>query len=235
MTLCSELALVKNCDEAVFARCLRCRSWGCDSCAEMRRSLLMAQAHAGAPNRFMTLTVNPSVGESPTDRRRLLSLAFANLVKRIRRLKPKVEFEYLAACEETKAGEPHLHVLVRSPYLPQSWISDQMRDLLDSPIVDIRAINSAKKAVQYVAKYITKAPAQFAAFKRYWMSRNWLPEGWADWEPDTPTAVKWRVVGRSLGELLAIASRAAVPWRKWSKETYVLYPTGSFEPFLEGP
>jgi len=235
LTLCSELALVKNCDEAVFARCLKCRSWRCDGCAEMRRNLLMAQAAAGQPLRFLTLTVNPAVGESPTDRRRLLSLAFNKLMKRIRRRFPNVEVAYLAVVEETKQGEPHLHVLLRGPYIPHGFISEVMDELISAPVVDIRRVKGTREIVRYLAKYITKAPAQFAAYKRYWMSRNWLPEGWAEWEPDTPTSVKWHVVGRSLSDLLAIASRAAIPWRRWSKETYVLYPTGSFEPFMEGP
>jgi hypothetical protein len=80
---------------------------------------------------------------------------------------------YMACAEETKAGEPHLHILLRAPFIPQQWISEQMEDLIQSPIVWIERIKSTKSAIAYVSKYVAKAPAQFGKSKRYWMSRHW--------------------------------------------------------------
>jgi hypothetical protein len=80
---------------------------------------------------------------------------------------------YFAFLERTKRGEPHLHILLRLPFVPQDWLSEQMQDLLRSPVVWIEAIKGAPHAVAYVTKYITKAPAQWGNKKRYWQSRNW--------------------------------------------------------------
>lgn len=80
---------------------------------------------------------------------------------------------YLAFLERTKRGEPHLHILIRAPYIPQDWLSEQMTDLLGSPVVWIEAIKGSKHAIAYVTKYVTKAPAQWGNKKRYWQSRNW--------------------------------------------------------------
>lgn len=83
------------------------------------------------------------------------------------------KLHYMAFLERTKLGEPHLHILLRSPYVPQDWIAEQMADLVGSPVCDIRQIRSTRAAVYYVTKYVTKEPAQFGKTKRYWLSRDW--------------------------------------------------------------
>jgi|tagenome__1003787_1003787.scaffolds.fasta_scaffold20982148_5 hypothetical protein len=82
-----------------------------------------------------------------------------------------MRLHYMAFAEETKKGEPHLHILLRMPFIPQKWLSLQMDELLKSPIVWIEQIKGVKGAIAYVTKYVTKAPAQFGRSKRYWMSR----------------------------------------------------------------
>lgn len=78
---------------------------------------------------------------------------------------------YMAFAEETKQGEPHLHILLRTKYIPQRWLSQQMAELLNSPVLWIEKIKSVKSTIAYVAKYVTKAPAQFGKSRRYWVSR----------------------------------------------------------------
>lgn len=78
---------------------------------------------------------------------------------------------YMAFCEETAKGEPHLHILLRCKYIPQRWIAQQMQDMINSPIVWIEKIKGTKAAIAYVSKYLTKAPAQFGKSRRYWCSR----------------------------------------------------------------
>lgn len=80
---------------------------------------------------------------------------------------------YMAFLEKTQRGEPHLHILLRCPFIPQDWISEQMGQMIGSPICWIEQIHNTKHAVRYVTKYITKAPAQFGTGKRYWISRGW--------------------------------------------------------------
>ncbi len=85
--------------------------------------------------------------------------------KRIKKL------HYMAFAEETENGEPHLHILLRTVFIPQAWISEQMREIISSPITWIEKIKGPKAAIAYVTKYVTKAPAQFGKSRRYWVSR----------------------------------------------------------------
>lgn len=85
--------------------------------------------------------------------------------KRIKKL------HYMAFAEETENGEPHLHILLRTVFIPQAWISQQMREIIASPITWIEKIKGARSAIAYVTKYVTKAPAQFGKSRRYWISR----------------------------------------------------------------
>lgn len=117
-----------------------------------------------APERRWTLTGQARTPEREAQVRRITSKTEAKKCESI---------PYFAFLERTKRGEPHLHILLRTPFIPQDWLSEQMRDLMGSPIVWIEAIKGAKHAVAYVTKYITKAPAQWGNKKRYWRSRNW--------------------------------------------------------------
>jgi len=173
MSLCREWTVVKHVDPFRYAKPLKCRSWGCELCAPDRKRQLMALAAAGEPTRFLTLTVNPNVGESQENRLRLLAGAWRICVKRLRRMARYESLQFLAVVEETKAGEPHLHILLRCPYIPHSLLSGWMHELLGARIVDIRAIHSQRSIVRYVAKYITKAPKQFGSAKRYWTSQHY--------------------------------------------------------------
>jgi hypothetical protein len=91
----------------------------------------------------------------------------ATKAKRIRKI------HYMAFVEETEAGEPHLHIMLRTVFIPQRWLSQQMDDLLSSPIIWIEKIKGVRSAIAYVTKYVTKAPAQFGKSRRYWLSRHY--------------------------------------------------------------
>jgi len=212
MTLCREWTLVKDLVDYRYAKPLPCRSWRCELCAPVRRTQLMAQAASGNPVRFLTLTVNPHYGNDPESRLRALSAAWRTCVKRLRRQYGKHSVEYLAVVEETKAGEPHLHILLRSPYIPQRLISSIMGELIDSPIVDIRKIKNAKEVVRYVAKYITKAPAQFGTAKRYWSSSRY-DEGRDAFRKERPESIlPWVLVRENI---LAIV-------QQWTRDSYAV-------------
>lgn len=201
MTLCREFTLVKEWRGKTFCKPLTCRSWGCEYCAPMRKRRLMAQAASGVPTRFLTLTINPTVGANPDERLQLLSHAWRTCVKRLRRQYGERNIEYLAIVEATKRGEPHLHILLRAPYIPQSLISSIMGELIDSPIVDIRRIKGSRQIIQYVAKYVTKSPHHFGTGKRYWSSYRWeIP---TDPNPDREDyfATKWRLDHRHISNV----------------------------------
>ena len=88
--------------------------------------------------------------------------------------KAKPDFDWFGFVERTKRGEPHFHILLRSGFIPQDWISEQMQRLVASPIVWIERIKNTSHAVWYVTKYVGKAPAKFGNLKRYWKSKRWL-------------------------------------------------------------
>jgi len=228
VTICREWSLVKLQDPERHIRPLYCRSWGCEVCAPRRRTGLMAKAAAGNPSRFITLTVNPRIGENPDARLLLLANAWRNTCKRIKRRWPDKPFSYLAIVESTKAGEPHLHILWRGPYVPQKFLSDCMAELIESPIVDIRKIKGLKEVIRYVAKYVTKNPHHFGTGKRYWSSQDWEPKADTtdDGEPKAEPA--WQVMREDVFTLV---------WR-WSHEGFAARKEGNdgiYAIFIEQP
>lgn len=93
---------------------------------------------------------------------RITSQVKAGKVKRL---------HYMAFVEATEKGTPHLHILLRTKYIPQRWLSQQMQELINSPIVWVEKIKGASGAIKYVTKYVTDAPAQYGKSRRYWTSR----------------------------------------------------------------
>jgi len=212
MTLCKEWTLVKDLGEIRYAKPLPCRSWLCETCYEMRRSQLMAQAASGEPIRFLTLTVNPDFLNSPEERCLALARAWRIVVKRLRRKYGPESCEYLAVVEQTKQGEPHLHILLRSPYVPQRLLSTWMAEIIAAPIVDIRRIRNQKEVVRYVAKYLTKAPHKFATCKRYWSSTHY-DLGKTDYRKRRPESIiKWALLREPISLVI----------ERWIHESYAV-------------
>lgn len=173
MTICREWLLHREGPYQAQAKLLTCNSWTCDYCQPNRKRRLLAQAASGEPQRFITLTIDPHQYSSPEERCLKLAWAWRTIIKRLRREHKDADIQYLAVVEATKKGEPHLHILFRGPYVPQWQLSQYMRELVNSPIVDIRKVKNVNDAVRYVAKYITKKPEQFGSCKRYWQSRDY--------------------------------------------------------------
>ena len=193
MTVCGGWSIVNARGPAVRAITLWCRSWSCPDCAPKRRARLKRQAMSGKPTKFVTLTIKEDAAKSVEEQALLLSDAFRKLIKRWRRHKPGQEVEFCAVFEPTKAGRPHLHVMLRAPYTRQDWLSRQMKDLLDSPIVDIRAITDRRKVARYVAKYITKSNVRFGSAKRYWFSPKYQLDEKPHRDPGDEWGSGWRV------------------------------------------
>ena len=113
--------------------------------------------------------------------------------RRICRRQGIKRFPYFCVFEATKAGEPHLHILARMPYVDQAWLSVQMAALIDAPICDIRAVKSARHVAYYLAKYVGKDPHHFGTCKRYWTTRDWRVEYPVPEEPDPIWTDLWYV------------------------------------------
>jgi len=127
----------------------------------------------------------------------------ANQIKRL---------NYMAFAEETENGEPHLHILLRTVFIPQEWISQQMRQIINAPIVWIERIKSAKTAIAYVSKYVTKAPAQFGKSRRYWVSRWYQLIKYERTKRSLYDRINTRVVFQDFSELvLEIVQHRLIP------------------------
>jgi len=199
--LCSEASLVNHGCGKVRAVTLRCRAWSCDLCLPWRRGRLTGLAKDGAPNAFITLTVNPVSGVDPEARARALVDAWRIVVRRAKARYGYKTIPYLAVFEATKNGEPHLHILARVKWLDQKWLSDQMGELIGAPIVDIRRVHSSRHVAHYVAKYIGKGPGKFGTCKRYWCTRDWMLEPKPKAKLDITWGSMWFIVEQSVGSL----------------------------------
>lgn len=170
MSVCGGWSLVHHQNGDSRAISLWCRAWTCPDCFWRRLRRLKREAQAGQPTTFLTLTVNPATYSGPDERAMRLSHAFRAFIRLARKTYPAKPIDYLAVFETTKRGEPHLHVLMRAPYIPQRWISALMSKLINAPIVDISKVHDKRHVAAYVAKYISKGPHRFGTTKRYWSS-----------------------------------------------------------------
>lgn len=166
--------IVKQQGGRIRAIKVTCRSWGCDSCRNDRSRQLIGEAQEGAPERFITLSVNPNWFNTPEERARRLVAAWRLIRRRFLKMRPNAQIEFMAVFERTKKGEPHLHIVQRGSFIPQKWLAGQMAELMGAPVVDIRYIRSKKTVAFYIFKYIGKEPFQFGTLKRYWRSKRYL-------------------------------------------------------------
>lgn len=173
---CAEWSLVKHEGTKRTITPLYCNAWSCEVCQPRRRARLYRQAADGLPDTFITLTSNPVMGDSPAERAQALAEAWRVVVRRAKAEYHYPTIPYLCVFEATKSGEPHLHILLRCKWIDQRWLSDQMKLLTNAPIVDVRRITSQRQAAAYVAKYVGKDPHHFDGTKRYWCTRDYLPQ-----------------------------------------------------------
>jgi len=171
--LCSEALVVKRTGLQVAARILYCRSWQCEMCRPQRSKQLVAQAIRGKANKFLTLTVSAASGPNPIARCKALIGAWRKMRRALEEQFDIPRIEFMAVVEAQKSGEPHLHILMRSPYIEQRWISEFMAVEIGAPICWIEEVGDKKKLANYVAKYCGKDPHRFGTCKRYWQSRGW--------------------------------------------------------------
>lgn len=172
--LCGEASLVNHGLRALRAVTLRCRCWSCDGCLPMRKARLVKDVAAGQPTKLLTLTTRVVAGGDPVAEAQRFSGWFAQLIRRIKKRFPGQELAYFVVREATLQGWPHIHVALRSPYIPWEWLTEQWLDISGSPGIDIRKVYGPGNAAKYLAKYIGKDPHRFGNTKRYWASRNWF-------------------------------------------------------------
>jgi len=127
--------------------------------------------------RFITLTTSDRALLVGKD----IQQSFRALLGRLRRR--GLCSGYVKVVEFTKRGLPHLHVLMRGPYVPQWRLSEMWGEIHLSPIVDVRAVRGQVGAARYLAKYLGKDPESRLA-----CSWDWV---WKGFRGDWKLIVKW--------------------------------------------
>ncbi len=213
--LCAEWSLVKHDGATSAVIPLRCKCWTCDECAPWRKNLLVYEAKSGNPNLFITLTSKRRLDWSPEYAAQRLVKAWRQVRLEFMRLHNLDSFPFLAVFEKTKKGWPHLHIVARCEWLSQKWLSERMKEIHGSPIVDVRRVHGKSKVAAYVSKYISKDPTRFPGTKRYWRSMDYLSKAlkqhpaWQKWEaPWEIYKEDWRSVAEG--------------WEKWGHQVTYL-------------
>lgn len=224
--MCGQNSFVNWGERKIRASEASCRSWNCETAAPLRKAQLIAQMVSGIPKRkyggakLLTLTVDPKRGNGPVDRSSSQMHAFQVLTKRMRRKYRNREIEFSWVREATQAGEPHLHVLLRSPFIPQRWLSEVMDELVGAKIVDIRTVWNPRQIARYLGKYLGKQPHRFGTQKRYSSSRNWdlsNYEGRAPNDKPVMDETVWSDVWELHGSPLAVLFNR---WQSWGWRPY---------------
>jgi hypothetical protein len=155
----------------------RCRTWKCPTCGPILRNIWTNRIADAKPQRFITLTCDPSRWPRPDLAYEAMKEALPKLVSKLRKLVGT--FEYCAIWELHESGYPHLHIAQRGKYMPKKLISDLWNELAIGYIVDIAAITDRRGAAAYVAKYITKtvekAKSTLALTKVIQYSKHFFP------------------------------------------------------------
>lgn len=153
---------------------LPCKRWGCPICARQKVRVLAAKTQLAAPNRLLTLTVDPKKYNAPRDAFEATAPLVPELIRLLRKRFGQVE--YLRVTEVTKAGWPHYHLLVRSGFLPQPVVKATWTKLTGAIIVDLRQVHKSFSAFTYLVKYLTKLHRLDWTERHVSYSRQFFPE-----------------------------------------------------------
>lgn len=155
---------------------LLCKRWSCPTCSEINRWEVIKAAVRGLPTCMLTLTVDPKLHETPDDAARVMVRGLRALRKAMHRELEIEDPPMLVVFEKTKLGWPHMHILMRAPFIKQAWLSETWERLTGAPIVHIRAVTPDRGAAKYVSKYLGKDPHRFAGCKRWWRTHDYEVE-----------------------------------------------------------
>ena len=153
---------------------IKCKRWGCSHCGPRRITSLALRCKQAKPNRLLTLTVDTKLYLSKREAYDQTRRKVTELASRIRRRFK--EFEYIRILEVTKKGWPHYHLLVRSPYIPHSYLRDTWAELTGATIVDVRQMKKGDNVYFYVMKYLAKQKVIPWTNRRVSWSRNFFPK-----------------------------------------------------------
>lgn len=162
---------------------LGCRNWSCPECGPRRRHQLIGRITRAAPTKFITLSCRHELGPQP--QLETITQAFPKLIATIR--KHNGPIEYLRALEYCADGYPHFHMLARTKFIEQRFLSEHWQRLSGAPVVDIRKAHG--RSTRYIAKYLSKSTGgrewnrqTFAVSRHFWTDNPQdQPTQWLNW------------------------------------------------------
>jgi hypothetical protein len=138
----------------------------------LNRRRIIALGKSGKPTAFLTLTVSSTAYETPDDAARDLKRAWCALRRRMQRFCPGRKIPFLAVFEKHKSGFPHMHLLIRAPFIPVAKLREWWTQITEhSWNVNIMALGT-RGLVAYACKYIGKDLSAFQGCKRWWRSHD---------------------------------------------------------------
>lgn len=153
-----------------------CNRWRCQRCGRVKAWKLRKRLELTRPARFITLTLRPDPALTAAEQLAIANRAWSILWRRYRRRFGDRAAGYAKIVELTKAGTPHLHILASVPFIHQSQLAADWRQLTGSFVVDIRAVNHKRGIAGYLTSYLTKALAVPPGMRKWSASRDYVPE-----------------------------------------------------------
>lgn len=190
---------------------------------------VMHAARKGEPNLFLTLTCKPGRFASPHDAARDMKRGLVLLRRRIQRKWGVKNLPFIVVYEKTQAGWPHMHLLLRAPYMHWKVLRAMWQELTGAHQVDVRFIKNKSQVLFYVTKYIGKALHAFEGCKRWWRSHNYNVIEEAPFQPrqygrpgynERTTIAEFKAVLRKRGVFIEAETPHRVRWRaSWDTPT----------------
>lgn len=195
---CGEATLVNPAIGSGRAVTLFCKCWACQHCVAGCRRRLRGLFLAGEPDMFITLTWDTKLPGNPAQAARVMVRGWRKLRRRIARHLGIEPPPFYLVIEQTRKGYPHVHILLRMPFLWRGWLKRNWREITGSYIVDIRRLHSQRHAASYLSKYLAKVRQRFDGCNRHWGSQDYALDA-----PDNPPDVTartpgWKVYKRNL-------------------------------------
>lgn len=198
-------------ERAFFVR-LRCHLWTCPTCGPIKQAQWAAIARAGRPDRHLVLTTGRNWKLSLSQAIAWLRKAFEKFRKWLN--KTFGYSAYICVVELHEDGWPHLHVLLRGPYLPEPQLMRKWHELTGSKHIWITKKDTPSRYAAEVSKYLTKnIPAmKQAGFRGHAVSKSndWLPPDWTWGDPPSEHCSYLGLVRLPPQEMLGLLQRLGV-------------------------
>lgn len=127
---------------------------------------------------MITLTLRHARGDNPELHLNELHRGWRLLRRCVCRALKIKKFPYGLVIEPHQDGNPHMHILVRLPYISKAFLKTKWEMITESFEVKINRVKSRAGAARYVTKYLTKEFCAIGTRRIVCFSRDWRTEKW---------------------------------------------------------